>query len=452
MYLSTVLHTIRKGWLLILGGAVLGLLGAAAVNVTAVPEYKATTSLYVSVGGSTNSSELAQGGTAAEQKVQSFAAVATGARVLQPVIDELGLRMTSNELAEKVATQTPIDSVIIDITVTDGSPTNASAIANAVGASLADVVTGTLETPSADGTSPFRIETVQPALVPEAPATPRVVSNLVGGLALGLLAGLAAAAVRIALDTRLEGRVDIEETGGAPVLGEVPYHRDFRDRPLAVHSDPLAPRSEAFRRLRTNLRFLELGRDSKSFVVTSSLPGEGKSTVAVNMALALAEDDQRVVLVDGDLRRPRVAEMMGVEGAVGLTDVLIGRAELQDALQPWGRGNLVVLPSGQVPPNPAEMLSSTGMTAILADLEARFDVIVIDAPPLLPVADAAILGRIAGGALLVAATRRTSRKHFAQAAAALRDAGSEPLGAVITMARPSSRDPYALNYSYQSPS
>jgi len=451
MDLRTVLRTLRKGWLLILSGALLGLLGASAVNLTAVPEYKATTSLYVSVAGSTNTSELAQGGTAAEQKVQSFAAVATGARVLQPVIDELGLRMTSNELAKKVATQTPIDSVIIDITVTDGSPTAASQIANAIGASLADVVAGTLEKPAADGTSPFRIETVQPALVPEAPASPRVVSNLVGGLALGLLAGLAGAGLRVALDTRLEGRADIEETGGIPVLGEVPFHRDFRDRPLAVHNDPLAPRSEAFRRLRTNLRFLELGRESKSFVVTSSLPAEGKSTVAVNMALALAEDDQRVVLVDGDLRRPRVADLMGVEGAVGLTDVLIGRAELPDALQPWGRSGLVVLPSGQVPPNPAEMLSSVGMTALLADLEAQFDVVIVDAPPLLPVADAAILGRLAGGALLAAASRRTSRKHFAQAVAALRDAGSEPLGAVVTMLRSSSRDPYALNYSYRGP-
>jgi succinoglycan biosynthesis transport protein ExoP len=451
MDLSTVLRTLRKGWLLILGGAVLGMLGATALNVTAEPQYKATTSLYVSVGGSTNSSELAQGGNAAEQKVQSFATVAKGARVLQPVIDDLGLRLTSNELAAKVATQTPIDSVIIDITVTDGSPTTASAIANAIGQSLAEVVTGTLETPDADGTSPFRIETVQPALVPDAPASPRLVSNLVGGLALGLLAGLAAAALRVAFDTRLEGRQDIEEVGGTPVLGEIAHHRDFRDRPLAVHSDPLAPRSEAFRRLRTNLQFLELGRESKSFVVTSSLPAEGKSTLAVNMALALAEDDQRVVLVDGDLRRPRVAELMGVEGSVGLTDVLIGRAELPDALQPWGRAGLVVLPSGQMPPNPAEMLSSAGMAAVLADLEAQFDVVVIDAPPLLPVADAAILGRMAGGALIAAAVRRTSRKHFAQAAAALRDAGTEPLGAVITMARASSRDPYSLNYAYQSP-
>jgi len=451
MDLTTLLTTLRKGWLFILGGAVLGVLGAVALNATAVPQYKAVTSLYVSVGGATNSSELAQGGSAAEQKVQSFATVARGARVLQPVIDQLGLRMTSNDLAEKVTTQTPIDSVIIDITVTDDSPTRASKIANAIGASLATVVTGTLETPDADGKSPFRIETVQPALVPEQPASPRILTNLLGGLALGLLVGIGAAALRVAFDTRLEGRKDIEDVGGTPVIGEIPFHRDFRERPLPVHTDPVAPRSEAFRRLRTNLQFLELGRTSKSFVVTSSLPAEGKSTLATNMALALAEDDKRVVLVDGDLRRPRVADLMGVEGAVGLTDVLIGRAELQDALQPWGRGGLVVLPSGQVPPNPAEMLSSTAMAAVLADLESRFDVVVIDAPPLLPVADAAILGRMSGGALLAAASRRTSRKHFGQAVAALRDAGAEPLGAVVTMARASSRDPYSLTYAYAAP-
>ncbi|MFZ7086622.1 polysaccharide biosynthesis tyrosine autokinase [Curtobacterium sp. RRHDQ10] len=448
MDLDTLTRLLRRGWLLLAGFTLLG--GAAGVGLTtiATPEYRASTSLYVAVKGATTSADLMQGGTAAEQKVQSFANVATSDRVLGPVIAELGLHTSSVDLARRVEAQTPIDSVLVTIAVTDESPTMATKIANAVGASLTKVVTTELEEPSADGSSPFAITTIQPAITPTAPASPRLTTNIAGGLAIGLLVGFALAALRLSLDTRLEERDEVESLGGAPAIGEIAFDKAARETPLVVHVDPASPRSEAFRRLRTNLQFLEVGREDRSFVVTSSVPSEGKSTTASNIAIALAESGARVALVDGDLRRPRVAELMGVEGEVGLTDVLIGRLELDDALQPWGRGGLVVLPSGQIPPNPTELLGSSAMEAVLRELETAFDVVIVDAPPLLPVTDAAILSTIAGGALLVAAMHRTTRRQLAAAAAALTDAGASAVGTVMTMVRSGRGSTYAYSYSY----
>jgi capsular exopolysaccharide synthesis family protein len=451
MDFESIIRPVRRGWAVLAASALVG--GAAGYALTLVQPatYEAATSLYVSVPGASNSSELAQGGTAAEQKVQSFAKVAVSSRVLEPVVEELGLDVTPEELARHVRAQTPIDSVVVDITVSDGDPTQAAAIANGIGASLTRVVTTQLEEP-AQGASPFRISTIEPAVAPQAPASPNVMVNIAGGLAIGLLLGFAVAALRTALDNRLESRTDVEALAGAPAIGELTLEKSLRDDPLVFRAQPTSPVAEGFRRLRMNLQFLEVGRSARSFVVTSSVPGEGKTTTVANIALALAENGLRVALVDADLRRPRIADVMGVDGTAGLTDVLIGRLELEDAEQPWGRDGLVVLPSGAIPPNPTELLGSGAMGAVLAELERRFDVVLLDAPPLLPVADAAVLSTMTGGTLLVAALHRTTRKQLAGARAVLGDVGRTAVGTIMTMAKPRRRSVYDYQYEASSTS
>src|SRR5699024_2401851 len=174
-----------------------------------------------------------------------------------------------------------------------------------------------------------------------------------------------------------------------------------------VHDDPRSPRTEAFRTTRTNLQFFASNDHARVFVVSSAAPGEGKSHVVANLAVALAETGARVALVEADLRRPRLAQVMGIEGAAGLSDVLIARAPLEDVLQPWGPGNLVVLPAGQIPPNPAELLGSKKMRELLDMLRETADYVLIDAPPVLPVTDAAILTNYASGSLLVSSIGQT---------------------------------------------
>jgi capsular exopolysaccharide synthesis family protein len=183
--------------------------------------------------------------------------------------------------------------------------------------------------------------------------------------------------------------------------------------------------------MRTNLQFLQLSDEGRSFVVTSSVAAEGKSTTSANLALTIAATGKRVILVEADLRRPKLSEYLGVVGTVGLTNVLIGLASLDDVLQPWGDGALSVLPAGRIPPNPSELLGSPAMRDLLRVLEKSYDMVILDAPPLLPVTDAAILAGIASGAIIVVASGRTRREQLSRSVEILDGVGARTLGIVM---------------------
>jgi capsular exopolysaccharide synthesis family protein len=208
---------------------------------------------------------------------------------------------------------------------------------------------------------------------------------------------------------------------------------DAKTAPLIVHDAPQSPRAESFRALRTNLQFVGTHATTRSFLVTSAMPSEGKTTATANLAIALAESGTRVLLVDADLRRPRVADVMGIEGAVGLTDILIGRAEIDDVVQPWGRGGLDLLAAGSIPPNASELLGSEAMRALLDSLSSAYDVVLIDAPPLLPVTDAAVVSKLVSGVLVVAAANRTRGQQLSLALDSLDRIDSKVLGVILTM-------------------
>jgi capsular exopolysaccharide synthesis family protein len=253
--------------------------------------------------------------------------------------------------------------------------------------------------------------------------------------------------LRTVLDTRIRTPRDVEQVTDAPIIGAIAFDAKAKDRPLIVHADPLSPRSESFRALRTNLQFLDMDGRS-SFVVTSSLPGEGKSTTAVNLAVALADAGKKVALLDCDLRRPKVAAYCGIEGGVGLTDVLIGRARLGDVMLPWGGRTMYILPAGKVPPNPSELLGSKQMRTLLEVLERDFDVVLCDSPPLLPVTDAAILAKATSGALVTVAAGQTNRHHLEASTDALATVGAKVAGIVLTRVPTRGPDSYAYAYGY----
>jgi capsular exopolysaccharide synthesis family protein len=275
---------------------------------------------------------------------------------------------------------------------------------------------------------------------------PRPALNLGLGLVLGLGAGIGLAVLREALDTSVRTTADLQAlTGGFP-LGQIGFDPNAGRSPLVSQVDPRSIRLEAFRTLRTNLRFVDVDRPARVVVLTSSVADEGKSTTACNLPITLATAGARVVLVEGDLRRPQVAEYMGLEGAVGLTDILIGRSHVNDVLQPWGTLPLLVLTSGPLPPNPAEMLGSTQMSDLVASLRARCDMVLIDTPPLLPVTDAAVLSRECDGALLIVRHGRTTREQVSRSLEALRGVGGRLLGTVLNMAPVSG--PHGYGYGY----
>lgn len=451
MELRDYLRILRKGWVLILVFTLLGVAAAAAYSVVKTPEYESSAKVFVSTQSSGTVQELAQGNTFTQQRVTTYASLVTTPIVLLPVIARLGLDSTAQQLATQIEASAPLNTTLIQITATTTSPTRSADVANAAAESLTQVVRQIEMTSDSADVSPVKLTRVQDATVPLVPVTPNIPLNIALGLLVGLALGVGLAVLRDVLDTRIRNIHDVEQTGKGPIVGGISFDSKARERPLIVHVDPRSPRAESFRTLRTNLQFIDIEGAPRSFVVTSSVGGEGKSTTAANLAITLADAGSRVLLVDADLRRPKVMDYMGLEGTVGLTDLLISKAPLSDVLQRWGRGDLYVLTAGQVPPNPSELLGSKAMAHMIKTFEAEFEYIIFDSPPLLPVTDAAILSKSTGGVLMVVAAGRTRKNQLSAAITALQNVGSTASGFVLTMMPTKGPDSYGYNsygYSY----
>jgi receptor protein-tyrosine kinase len=205
--------------------------------------------------------------------------------------------------------------------------------------------------------------------------------------------------------------------------------------------------AEAFRAIRTNLRFLDVDNPPRVIVVGSAVPGEGKSTLAVNLSAALAQSGSRVALVEADLRRPRVARYLGLVEGSGLSNVLSGTATVDDVLQTWRDPRLQVLAAGPMPPNPSEMLGSTQMRILLASLRETYDYVVVDSPPLLPVTDGAVLSALSDGCLITARHGTTRRAQLTEAMTVLDRVDAKLLGVVLNGV-PSAALAYGYGYGY----
>ncbi|QEW00847.1 polysaccharide biosynthesis tyrosine autokinase [Microbacterium caowuchunii] len=446
MELSDYIRVLRKNWLVIVVVTLVGLGAAAAYSLTRTPLYEAESRVFVSTQTSGSVQELQQGSAFTQQRVTTYVNLVTTPIVINPVLDELDLDMTAGELAKQVSASAPLNTTLIGITVTDPDPVLAADIANALGASLTTAVED-IETPAGQELSPVKLTRVQDALPTNVPVSPNVPLNLALGTLVGLALGIGFAVLRTVLDTKVRSARDINNLTDRPILGAIPFDPKAQERPLILHADPHNPRSEAFRALRTNLQFIEMD-GGHSFVVTSSIPSEGKSTTTVNLAIALADAGKRVALIDTDLRKPKVAEYLGIEGGAGLTDVLIGRAKVGDVMLPWGKRPLFVLPAGKVPPNPSELLGSKQMAQLLEAISRDFDVVLLDAPPLLPVTDAAVLARVTSGALVVVAAGRTTSGQFEGALTALETVDAKVAGIILAMVPTRGADAYGYGYGY----
>ncbi|MDT5024874.1 MAG: tyrosine-protein kinase, partial [Micromonosporaceae bacterium] len=358
--------------------------------------------------------------------------------------------LASGQIQGRVTARAIPDTVLLEATVLDSDPPRSERIAKSLATHFVTLVE-TLETPIAAANSAVKVEVVAGPLLDPVPVSPRPLRNFVLAGLLGLLIGIAGAILREMLDVTIKTVETLRTVAGAPVLAVVPFDADAKKSPLVMSDSPQSARAEAFRHLRTNLQFVDVDQPVKAIVVTSSLPDEGKSTTAVNLAIAFAEMGHRVVLIEADMRRPRVADYLGVEGAVGLSNVLAGQVSVDDVLQPWGQYDLHVLPSGFVPPNPSELLGSRNMAALLVHLRTEFDVILIDTPPLLPVTDAAVVATHADGAVLVTRSGKTAQARVRAALASLRAVDSRVLGCVLNRQRITGEDYYYSTYYRDEP-
>jgi capsular exopolysaccharide synthesis family protein len=440
---------LRKQWALVMICLVATVGVAAALSLTATPQYAASVKMFVSSQDSTQNTNAAyQGGLFSQQRAKSYAELLSGPRIAEAVVADLGLPVTPENLQRRLSARAIPDTVLLQATVTDPVPSRARDVANALGTQFAGLVTD-LERPEDGGPSLVKVTTVEEAKLPTSPVSPATTRNLALAALLGTLLGVGLALLRETLDTSVKTPEDVAAAAdGLATLGAVGFDSDAKKRPLINPVEGDSRRAEALRQLRTNLQFVDVAAHPKSIVVTSSVAGEGKSTTACNLAITLAQAGLRVVLVEADLRRPRLMTYLGMEGAVGVTNMLIHRVTLDEAIQPWGNDLLDVLPSGPVPPNPSELLGCREMAELMKHLEERYDIVLIDGAPLLPVTDAAVLSALAGGALLVVRANKTHRDQLHRAVASLRAVDARLLGAVLNFVPTKGAGGYHYGYEY----
>ncbi len=377
----------------------------------------------------------------------SYSELLMGETLAQRTVDKLGLDMTAAQLQENVTASAKLNTVLINVNVLDNSPVRARDIANTLSDEFVAMVRE-LETPE-DGAPPdSRVVVEQRASIPGSPVTPKTARNIAIGLALGVALGVGLALLRDLLDNTVKDRETLEDISGTGIVGSIPLDKERRKQAAISFENDNSGIAEAFRKLRTNLQFLSVDDPPRIIVVTSSMPSEGKSTTAINLALALAEAEHNVVLVDGDMRRPTLHKYLDLVGPVGFSSVLSGAASLEEALQKTRFPGLTVLTSGAIPPNPSELLGSQSARHLLAELRAKFDYVIVDSTPLLAVTDAAILAAGADGVLIMARFGQTKRDQLAHAVGNLRSVGAPLLGAVFTLMPIRGSSSYSYSYSY----
>jgi non-specific protein-tyrosine kinase len=296
---------------------------------------------------------------------------------------------------------------------------------------------------------------IQKAGLPAAPSSPNHSTNAALSLFAGLALGAVTALVRERLDDGLRGRSDLEAQSGAPVLAVIPKVPGWKKRDetrLITVAEPKSAVSETYRTLRTSMLFAAAQRGIKTILVTSASAGEGKTTTAANLAVVLANADKRVIVINADLRKPRIHRFFQIPNRVGVVDVLAGTAKPWEALIDPGIENLRVFPSGPIPARPAELLGSEAMGELLAELRQVADFIIVDSAPVLVVSDALALAPLCDGVLYVADAEETSRGAVAHAREQLEQVGAEMIGSVLNHfdASKARSAPYYYRYYYRS--
>ena len=428
-----------------------GIVAAAAITFSMTPMYQATSQIFVSTPASSlDISALATGSSFSQQRVKSYAQIINGPDTLNPVIKKLGLKISAYSLAKRISASAPLDTVLITLKVSDKDAKLAAQVANAVAEQFA-ITVGALEINQAGtGQSPVKVSTVKRAVTPNSPATPKTGLNLALGILLGLGVGLGISIVRQIFDNSVKTEEDLL---GHTLLSAIPFDKDAIEKPLLTQLGRYAPRAESYRQLRTNLQFVRPDNPPRVIAVTSAMAGEGKTTSSINVALAMQQAGLKVILVEADLRRPKIHEYLKTQKyAPGLSELLSGIKPAKnfqqiETLFVNSSDGLSVLSSGAIPPNPAELLNSDAMTSLLGILREQFDYVIIDCPPLLPITDGALIAAKSDGVLLVvraAVTRAAQLKGSIESVAAV---GSSVLGIVLNMI-PQNRSYYDYGYKY----
>ena len=378
------------------------------------------------------------------QLINTYNVIIKSPAILDEVIKEMGLSMTSQELNDKITVSSEQDSQVVNISVRDENAETAAHIANTIASVFQDKITSIMNVDN--------VSILSKAEVSEhpSPVSPKPLLNIAIAFAAGLAGSIGLAFLLEHLDNTIKSDEQLESLLDIPALGTVSTiavsnlkkrgvdilalrkNRGSRmRRNVIAMTEPKSLNSEQYRTIRTNIEFASVDRQMKSVMITSACPGEGKSTTAANLAVVFAQQGKKVLLIDADLRKPTVHTAFFLENTVGLTSVLLKKSSMEQAVQASNEKHLDVLTSGPIPPNPAELLSSKWMKELAYEACAAYDMVIFDTPPILAVADAQILGNVADGSVLVISSGKTEKEQAAKAKEALETCKSKLLGAIM---------------------
>ncbi|HEY8524535.1 MAG TPA: polysaccharide biosynthesis tyrosine autokinase [Acidimicrobiales bacterium] len=435
MDLQQYLHAVRTYWWAVALPVVLGVAFGVYAASQAESEYRAAVTFFVATSTETDTQAAVQGDEFAQRRVNSYLELLRTDRLATKVIEESGLDLTPGQVKAMMGADSDVDTVLLTATVTHPEREVANEVAEAVATEFVELVDEVEN--QGPGPSSVHLEVVSGPSVTELPPRRVLAVGIPGSV--GLVIGLGIAWLLELRDKTIRSETQLGALHPVPVLGMIPLDRSLRDAPRNRHQLTASTAgTESFRQLRTNLDFIDVDSPVQVVVVTSSVAGEGKTTTVTNLAAALVAARRRVLIVEADLRRPSLNGFFGAEGRPGLTDVLVGRIALDAALLPVVTG-LALMPSGQLPPNPSELLGTEAMEELLDELRGRFDSVIIDTPPLLPVTDAAVLSAHSDGVLVVVRSGKTTRHQLLLAMRSLQAVGARVLGTVLNGA-PSRRD------------
>lgn len=406
-------------------------------------EYQSSATLFVATQNGTSVTEAYQNNLFSQDRVNSYATLAMSEQVAARAVDQLKANISANELRAKVTAVPLPKTVLLQVSVTDKDPGQAQTYASAVADQLAGLV-GELETSRRGGSPAAGAIVVDEAGYPTKPLGYSMITRIGMGVAGGTVLGLLVALVLGIVDRRVRGRERVADASGSLLMGALPAD-SARSKAPVVDLSADSAYAEALRELRNNLRFtVPANRDEPARViaVTSPSPSDGRTTVAVDLAAVLAETGKRVVLVDGDLRNPAVAQRLDLtpaarQGAAdrGLSTVLVGENTLAEGLiseVPVGQHRIAVLPAGPVTTRPGELWAGDHTESLFAELSGQFDYVVVDTPALGKYNDGAVAAALSDGALLVGRIRHTTSSALTRAVQTLKSANAVLIGSVAT--------------------
>lgn len=425
MGLRDYFRVARRHWWVLMASVVAALGVALVVNLNTTPVYAARVTFFFStpIAGA---SDLYPASMFNASRLSTYAKLLTSDEVATPLAGTSGIDLDPQEVRDAISAMTVADTVMMEVSVEDRDRNRALLLLTRVTQRFETAVEE-LERPAPTEPSTVKVTVVSGPALDTDPVAPQPLNNFALATVAGLVIGAVGAVGREVADHTVRTAEALRVLTTVPVLASVPL-----DRGNPFVSASTSARTEALREVRTQVQCAAAAQSVKTLAVTSAVPGEGRSATACGLALLFAEAGQRVLVVDAELRRPRLAAFLGREDAAGLSTVLDGTTRLEQVLQPWGAG-LWLLAGGRTPPNPSELLSSPRMTELVDDVRKRFDVVIFDCPPLLPVTDAAVVAARADGTLLVVRARRTTSAQVTQAVRTLHAVNATLLGCVLNM-------------------